>query len=94
MTVQARQQTTPAAEAAPLSPSRELRRASQPRRGLNRVEAAVYVGVSATKFDEMVADGRMPKPKGIGARRVWDLRALDSHFDALPDEGDANPWDG
>lgn len=71
-----------------------LRRTSQPRRGLARDEAAVYVGVSATKFDEMVAQGAMPGPKMIGTRRVWDLRALDSAFDALPDVGDANPWDG
>ena len=76
-----------------ISSSRELRRSSQPRRGLSREEAAVYVGVSSTKFDEMVAGGLMPKPKEIGARRVWDLRALDSAFDALPDAGDANPWD-
>lgn len=77
----------------PLSPTRELRRSSQPRRGLSREEAAVYVGVSATKFDEMVGDGRMPKAKEIDARRVWDVRALDSAFDALPDVGEENPWD-
>lgn len=69
-----------------------------PRRGLSRLEAAAYVGVGATKFDEMVADGRMPPAKRIDGRRVWDLRALDSAFDALPDEADArtagaNPWD-
>src|SRR2546430_1301511 len=29
------------------------------RRGLSRDEAAIYIGVSAAKFDEMVADGRM-----------------------------------
>jgi hypothetical protein len=31
-----------------------------PRRGLSRSEAAMYVGISAAKFDELVADGRMP----------------------------------
>lgn len=78
-----------------LSPSRELRRSSQPRRGLSREEAAVYVGVSARKFDEMVADGRMPRPKVIDARRVWDSHRLDLAFDALPTDGEevANPWD-
>lgn len=40
------------------------------RRGLSRVLAAGYIGVSATKFDEMVADGRMPKPKKIDARKI------------------------
>ena len=28
-----------------------------PRRGLSRDEAAMYIGISAAKFDEMVADG-------------------------------------
>lgn len=64
-----------------------------PRRGLNRVEAAAYIGVGTTKFDALVAEGRMPKPKRIDGRRVWDIRALDSAFDELPDEGAANPWD-
>jgi excisionase family DNA binding protein len=30
---------------------------------MSRDEAARYVGVGATKFDEMVQDGRMPRPK-------------------------------
>lgn len=72
---------------------RELRQRTLPRRGLQREEAAIYVGVSATKFDAMVADGRMPKAKRIDGRLVWDLRALDLSFDALPDEGAGNPWD-
>lgn len=76
----------------------DLRKINAPRRGLQRVEAAVYVGISPTKFDELVADGRMPRPKRIDGRRVWDIRALDVAYDALPDEegkGDAgrNPWD-
>lgn len=44
------------------------------RRGLSRVEAAEYIGVGASKFDAMVTDGRMPKPKKIDGRRVWDVR--------------------
>jgi len=79
-----------------LSTTRELRRSSQPRRGLSREEAAVYIGVSARKFDEMIEDGRMPRPKIIDARRVWDSHKLDLAFDALPDDGEEanNPWDG
>jgi len=41
-----------------------------PPRGLSRVQSAEYVGVSPTKFDQMVADGRMPKPKRIDGRVV------------------------
>ena len=64
-----------------------------PRRGLSRDEAAIYIGVSAAKFDEMVADGRMPAPVQIDARKVWDIRSIDIAFDALPRET-CNSWDG
>jgi predicted DNA-binding transcriptional regulator AlpA len=49
-----------------------------PPRDFNREQSAEYVGVSATKFDQMVADGRMPKPKRIDGRVVWDRLQLDS----------------
>lgn len=63
-------------------------------RGLNRVLASVYIGVSPTKFDEMVADGRMPAPRKIDGRRVWDRHQLDHAFDALPgNDNEVNPWD-
>jgi hypothetical protein len=55
-----------------------------PPRGLCREAAARYIGVGTSKFDEMVNDGRMPPPKQIDGRKVWDLRALDAAFDALP----------
>jgi excisionase family DNA binding protein len=57
-----------------------------PRRGLSRLEAAAYIGVSPGKFDELVRDGRMPAPKRIDGRKVWDIQNLDLAFDALPDE--------
>jgi predicted DNA-binding transcriptional regulator AlpA len=57
---------------------------SLPPRGLSRGKSAEYIGVSATKFDQMVADGRMPKPKRIDGRVVWDRLQLDTAFAALP----------
>jgi excisionase family DNA binding protein len=62
-------------------------------RGLSREQAAEYVGISSTKFGELVEDGRMPRPKQIDGRRVWDLRALDEAFNRL-DGGAAedDPW--
>ena len=56
-------------------------------RGMSRPEAAWYVGVGATTFDAMVTDGRMPRPKQINTRKVWDRHALDVAFAALPDDG-------
>lgn len=66
---------------------------SLPPRGLRREEAAAYIGVSPTLFDEMVSDGRMPKPKRINARTVWDIRRLDLAFDAIGGDEEKNPWD-
>jgi len=67
-----------------------------PRRGLSREEAAMYVGISAGKFDELVRDRRMPAPRRIDHRKVWDLRDLDVAFDALPSENpqsQGSSWD-
>jgi hypothetical protein len=49
--------------------------------------------VSVSKFDEMVADGRMPTAKEIDRRKVWDRIELDEAFSALPAETPDNPWD-
>jgi len=52
--------------------------------------------VGTTLFDEMVADGRMPQPKLLGSRTIWDRHQLDIAFEALPDreaKDSGNPWD-
>ncbi len=63
-------------------------------RGLSRVQSAAYVGTGTTLFDEMVEDGRMPSPKRINSKTIWDRLALDEAFAGLPSDNDANPWDG
>ena len=62
------------------------------RRGLKRTEAAAYVGFSPTKFDETVRDGRMPQPRRVDGRKIWDVRDLDDSFERLPYEDEINPW--
>lgn len=57
-----------------------------PPRGMNRDEAARWVGISPTKFDDLVSDGRLPRPKRIDGRVVWDRYALDAAFTDLPDQ--------
>lgn len=66
---------------------------SLPPRGLSRTEAAAYVGVSTTLFDEMVKDGRMPRPKQVNSRTVWDRRRVDLAFDALDEQDGGAPGD-
>jgi len=57
-----------------------------PPRGLCREEAAAYINVSVTLWDRMVDDGRMPKPKRLDGRCVWDRLAVDRAFAAIPDD--------
>lgn len=52
-------------------------------RGMNRDEAAYYVGVGTTKFDELVEDGRMPAGKRVDGRVIWDRVQLDMAFTEL-----------
>jgi hypothetical protein len=67
-----------------------------PRRGLSRTEAALYLGISPSKFDELVADGRVNRPRLIDKRKVWDVFELDLAFEELPRDNDkpaGNSWD-
>ena len=62
------------------------------RRGLDENEAAVYLSLSPSFFRKLVTEGRMPRPRLIGVRRIWDVEELDLAFKALPREGgDAEP---
>jgi predicted DNA-binding transcriptional regulator AlpA len=72
----------------PHTAHRDVLPASLPPRGLSRLQAAAYIGVSATLFDEMVADRRMPRPKRINRRLVWDRLQLDMAFSELPTDGE------
>jgi hypothetical protein len=67
-----------------------------PRRGLSRTEAALYLGISPSKFDELVNDGRVSRPRLIDTRKVWDVFELDLAFEELPRDHDrpaGNSWD-
>jgi predicted DNA-binding transcriptional regulator AlpA len=61
-------------------------------RGLSRVEAARYVGISPSVFDGLVAEQRMPRPARLGRRCIWCRRQLDRALDELfnePERGTA-----
>jgi hypothetical protein len=72
---------------------RVRREQSDPRRGMSRAEAARFVGVSPTKFDELVRDGRMPRPTKIDDEEVFDLIQLDLAFDRITGgASETNEW--
>jgi len=60
--------------------------------------AAAYIGISATKLQSMVREGRAPTPRCIDRRRLWDRRDLDEFVNSLEyDGGDSavrdSSWD-
>lgn len=59
------------------------RETSEPRRGLNRAEAARFVGISPRLFDQLVEAGRLPKPVQIESEEVFDIIQLDLAFDRI-----------
>lgn len=71
---------------------RDLLPTSLAPRGLGRLQAAAYIGVSASLFDTMVEDGRMPRPIRINTRVVWDRLQLDEAFAALERDGVPEAW--
>lgn len=63
--------------------------------GLPEAEAAVAIGVSPTKFRELVAVGTMPAPRVVGGKLVYDVDELRRAFKALPHRGgdmEADTW--
>lgn len=59
-----------------------------PPRGLRADRAAAHLGMSKSKFLELVDAGTLPKPKSIGGMRIWDRLAVEAAFDNLPEPGD------
>lgn len=66
-------------------------------RGLRRVDAARYLGISPSHFDAQRKAGSIPAPKQMLGVTVWDRHDLDRLFDDVPVEAqidNVNPWDG
>ena len=60
---------------------------------MSREEAARYVGVGATTFDRLIAEGVMPRPKRVGKRVIWDRLRLDDAFSDLDEDSRENSID-
>jgi hypothetical protein len=57
---------------------------------IGRDAAAAYISVSPNTLDQMVKEGRMPRPRVLSdKRRAWDVRELDLAVEALPHDGEA-----
>jgi excisionase family DNA binding protein len=60
-----------------------------PPRWMRPAEAARWCGMSRSKFDQLVKDGRLPAPKTIDGIVVWDHYRLDAAVELFPDRGAA-----
>ena len=87
------------AEVAPHRSSGEVGRVTSqsrpvPRRGLSRTEAAMYLGLSPSKFDELRKANRIAPPKVLDGRLIFTVERLDEFLDSLPDENrlDNDDW--
>jgi hypothetical protein len=67
---------------------------SLPRYAVRRDEAAASMAVSVTKFDEWVADGRMPKGYPVDGVVLWDCIEIREAWERMKggDRAD-NPFD-
>ena len=58
-----------------------------PRLGLNRLEVAQAIGVSANTVDLMVEEGFLPKPRKWHSRKVWLVSDVVAAMASWPEEG-------
>jgi predicted DNA-binding transcriptional regulator AlpA len=59
-----------------------------PPRAMRAERAAAYLGMSTSKFFQLVEDGRMPRPVRIDGMVTWDRLELDAAYESLKDQSD------
>lgn len=57
--------------------------ATSPRRLLRREGAALYCGMSPSKWDQVTDSGEWPAAHRIGRCKLWDMRVLDQKIDEI-----------
>ncbi|HEY6630519.1 MAG TPA: hypothetical protein VIZ90_03615 [Rhizobiaceae bacterium] len=70
---------------------------SLPPVGISREQAAAFVGISASLFDRLVHEGKMPPARALYSRLVWDVAEVTDAFRQIPHRSepvDASPGDG
>lgn len=56
-------------------------------RGLTRDEAAGYLGIGTTLFDDLVKAGALPPARKLRGAVRWDRLEVDAAFEKLPRNG-------
>ena len=65
---------------------------------VSREAAAALIGISASKFDMLVSDGRMPAPREVDGRVLWDVEEVRVAWRSFPRRGEVaqdagSAWD-
>jgi predicted DNA-binding transcriptional regulator AlpA len=60
-----------------------------PSRGFRADRAAAYLGMSKSKFLELVDQNRLPQPVRIDGITIWDRLELDAALENLKEQEDA-----
>ena len=63
---------------------------------VGREGAAALLSIAPSTFDDLVAKGRMPQPREIGRRVLWDTDEIRDYFRRIPRRGqrwEGNTWD-
>ena len=64
---------------------------------VGREAAAALISISPSFFDKLVGDGRMPQPRDLDTRVLWDPEEVKAAWRAIPKRGQAarrNTFDG
>lgn len=56
---------------------------------VSRQAAAALIGISTSFFDKLVRDGRMPQPRELDGRVLWDSEELRAAWRQVPKRGQA-----
>ncbi len=63
---------------------------------VSRETGAELIGISPNHFDKLVKEGRLPAPRELGGRVLWDSDEIRAAWRAMPRRGQSssdNPWD-
>lgn len=54
---------------------------------VRKAEAAAMMGISASYFDKLIAEGDAPKGRRLGDITIWPVDDLRAYINSLPEDG-------
>ena len=63
---------------------------------VSRDTGAALLGISGGTFDKLVRAGKLPEPREVESRILWDAKEIEAAWRAMPKRGQpstSNEWD-